>query len=184
MSQQHYTYSHPRPIMAADSTVFTLRDGRLSVLLIRRGHEPFENHWAIPGGFVHENEPLDAAAARELEEETGLANLPLRQIYTCGDPGRDPRGWAVSVVYLALIDWRAHTLSAGDDAREAEWFSLRELPPLAFDHGTIVSFALRSLREAVVRGGDGIVPPSYKAADCETLKAALNAIGPKEGPEP
>ena len=176
MTEQRYTYDYPRPIMAADSAIFTLRDGKVFVLLIRRGHEPFENRWAIPGGFVHENESLDAAAARELEEETGLSDLPLRQIRAFGDPGRDPRGWTVSVVYLALIDSRECTLRAGDDAREAEWFSLDELPSLAFDHDTVLAYAQHRLIEAVRRDSDGFIPPTYSAADRETLTAALDRV--------
>jgi 8-oxo-dGTP diphosphatase len=174
MPEAEFTYSHPRPIVAADSTIFTIRDGALQVLLIRRGHDPYVNCWALPGGFVNENEPLDTAAARELHEETGLANLPLRQMATFGDPGRDPRGWAVSVVYLALIDHREHRLTAGDDANEAEWHSLNHLPALAFDHDTIIAYAVRSLREAAVSRAGELIPPTYSVADREALAAALN----------
>jgi 8-oxo-dGTP diphosphatase len=173
MTEMQYTYEYPRPIMAADSAIFTVRDGKLSVLLIRRGHEPYENCWAIPGGFVHENEPLDVAAARELEEETGLSNLPLRQMQTFGDPGRDPRGWTVSVVYLAIVDWREHTLAAGDDAREADWFTVGDLPPVAFDHDKVLAFAQRELARAVERDGGAFIPPTFSSSEREALLAAL-----------
>ncbi|GMV92465.1 MAG: hypothetical protein AMXMBFR82_22430 [Candidatus Hydrogenedentota bacterium] len=173
MAAPQYTYTHPRPIMAADSVIFTLRDNRLHILLIRRGHDPFIHCWALPGGFVNENEPLDTAAARELNEETGLANIPLRQMATFGDPGRDPRGWAVSAVYLALIDCRKHPLTAGDDATEAVWHRLSELPPIAFDHDAIIAYAVKTLREALDRGADDWIPPTFSAAERASLAAAL-----------
>ncbi len=177
MADEKHTYDHPHPIMAADSVIVTLREGELCLLLVRRGHEPYENHWAIPGGFVNENEPLDEAAARELEEETGLSNVPLRQMRAYGDPGRDPRGWAVSIVYLALIDCRRHALKAGDDAREAEWFPITDLPPLAFDHDRIVEYAVRRLHDAVrPDGASDIIPPTYAAAERNTLTAALSEL--------
>ena len=98
MSDRSYTYEYPRPILAADSVVFTLRDGALHVLLIQRGHPPFLGHWALPGGWVEEEEPVDDAGARELLEETGLKNVELKQLFTIGDPGRDPRGWCATIV--------------------------------------------------------------------------------------
>ena len=142
-----HTYREPRPIAAADSVIFGQREDSLDVLLIERGHEPYKGQWAIPGGFVNDNEPLDDAAARELEEETGLKGLDLEQVRAFGDPGRDPRGWAISVVYTAVIDPEAHTVQAADDAVNAQWFPLDDLPPLAFDHAHIVAYAHRWLRE-------------------------------------
>lgn len=141
-----YTYSHPRPIMAADSIVFTLKDGAVQIVLIQRGHEPYEGCYALPGGFVNEYEPLDVAAARELREETGLTGIPMCQWRCFGDPGRDPRGWTVSVVYIAVIDHRAHPLQHGDDAVAADWYPIAAMPPLAFDHDGIVRYALDWLR--------------------------------------
>ena len=152
MPAQSYTYEYPRPILAADSAVFTVIDGAIHVLLVRRGHEPYEGCWAFPGGFVNENEPVDEAGARELREETGLTDVPLRQMQVFGDPGRDPRGWTVSVVYLAVIDHRAHTVTAGDDAREAQWFPLAKPPRLAFDHDRILEYAVKRLVQLVGRG--------------------------------
>jgi 8-oxo-dGTP diphosphatase len=116
--------------------------------LIRRGNKPFAGKWALPGGFVDADEPLDKAAARELHEETGMADVYLEQLATFGDPGRDPRGWVISVAYLALTG--ADTIAAikaGDDACDAAWFDAYDLPPLAFDHELILSTALRQLRQ-------------------------------------
>ena len=142
-----HTYREPRPIAAADSVIFGRDADGLNVLLIERGHDPYQGHWAIPGGFVNDNEPLDDAAARELEEETGLIGLDLQQVRAFGDPGRDPRGWAISIVYTAVIDRDAQELQAGDDAAKAQWFPLDNLPPLAFDHAHIVAYAHSWLRE-------------------------------------
>jgi 8-oxo-dGTP diphosphatase len=172
MNDQVYTYTHPRPIMAADSVVFTLREGALNVLLIRRGHDPFEGHWALPGGFVNEDEPLDDAAARELREETGLVDVPLRQLRTFGDPGRDPRGWAVSAVYWAVIDHRGHPVQHGDDAAQAEWFPVNALPPLAFDHDRVLEYALNGLCSTLATAETGYRdwPKTYTPADVHTIE--------------
>ncbi len=142
-----FTYEYPRPALTVDITVFSLRANRLSVVLIRRGKEPFAGRWALPGGFVEMDESLEAAALRELQEETGLSDAYLEQLYTYGDPDRDPRGRVVSVAYFALVPSDSLTQITGrDDAAEACWFPVDTLPKLAFDHNEIVAYALRRLR--------------------------------------
>jgi len=142
-----YTYDYPRPTLTVDIVVFTLRENRLQVLLIQRAHDPFAGEWALPGGFVEIDESLDAAANRELEEETGVKEAYLEQLYTYGAPDRDPRGRAISVAYYALIPADAPVVKEGrSDAIQAQWFPVPELPPLAFDHAEIASYALRRLR--------------------------------------
>jgi 8-oxo-dGTP diphosphatase len=135
-----HCYPYPRPALTCDLLLATAGP-RPRVLLIRRKHEPFAGRWALPGGFVDEGETLEAAARRELREETGLAVERLEQIGTYGDPGRDPRGWTVSVVYLARVDAAALAPQAADDAEEVGWFALDEVPPLAFDHARILADA-------------------------------------------
>jgi len=137
---------YPRPSVTVDVIIFTLREADLQVLLVKRGHPPCEGMWAIPGGFVDIDEPLEAAALRELEEETGVRDVYLEQLYTFGDPERDPRGRVITVAYFALVPADAIQPRAGDDAAEARWWSMYELPPLAFDHGHILAYALRRLR--------------------------------------
>ena len=139
---------YKRPSVTVDVTLLTYAHDRIQVLLIRRGNQPFAGKWALPGGFVDADEPLDKAAARELQEETGMTEVCLEQLATFGDPGRDPRGWVISVAYLALTgaDTIAST-KAGDDASDAAWFDVYDLPPLAFDHELILSTALRHLRQ-------------------------------------
>jgi len=136
-----YCYDYPRPALAADTIVVS--DGG-SVLLVRRKHEPFKGHWAIPGGFVEIDEPLEHAARRELEEETGLTGVELTQLRTFGTPGRDPRGRTVSVVFLATVKGRPGP-QAGSDAAEARWFPLDALPPVAFDHAEVIAVAREAL---------------------------------------
>jgi 8-oxo-dGTP diphosphatase len=122
-----YTYEYPHPSVTVDMVVFTLRGDDLAVLLIKRKNDPFKGHWALPGGFVDENEALERAAARELEEETGLTHPRFEQLGAFGDPGRDPRGHTVSVAYLSYIGAERAVITAGDDAAEAKWHSLAEL---------------------------------------------------------
>ncbi|HFC08409.1 MAG TPA: NUDIX hydrolase [Chloroflexi bacterium] len=142
-----YCYEYPRPAVTVDIVAFTVRQNRLHVLLIRRGRAPFAGKWALPGGFVSMEESLEAAAARELAEETGVENAYLEQLYTYGDPERDPRGRVITVAYFALIPADATVRAeGGDDAAQACWFPIDDLPPLAFDHGKIITYALRRLR--------------------------------------
>lgn len=144
-SKKH-TYDYPRPALTVDVAVIT-REQNPRALLIKRLKDPFASRWALPGGFVEENERLIDAAARELMEETGVPITDLEQLYTAGDPGRDPRGWVVSVVFLARIDPAAATAKAADDAAEANWFPLDQLPPLAFDHAMLLERVKVRLRD-------------------------------------
>ena len=137
---------YPRPSVTADVIIFTLRGNDLQVLLIKRKYPPFEGMWAIPGGFVGISESLEEAARRELEEEAGVRDVYLEQLYTFGDPGRDPRGRVITVAYFALVPAAAISPRAGDDAAEARWWSVVHLPPLAFDHVGILAYALKRLR--------------------------------------
>lgn len=143
-----YTYEYPRPALTVDIAVIGAASGVQHVLLIRRGSEPFRGRWALPGGFVDEGERLVDAACRELAEETGLVVEPLvlHQVGTYGDPGRDPRGWTVSVLFacVAPVGPTLPDVLGGDDAAEARWFAADALPmPLAFDHDMLVADVLR-----------------------------------------
>lgn len=144
-----YTYEHPRPALTVDAVVFALDDQDLKVLLIQRALAPFVGKWALPGGFVHMDESLETAVRRELTEESGLSNVFLEQLYTFGEPNRDPRGRTVSVAYYALVKLADHQLVASTDAKDAAWFPVAEVPPLAFDHAKIVEVAHRRLQGKV-----------------------------------
>ncbi len=141
-----YKYDYPRPMVTVDAVIFAISDLILDVLVIKRGNAPFAGSWALPGGFVEIDEGLDDAAARELEEETGLANVHLEQFYTFGNPGRDPRGRSISVAYIGLTEAPDNSIRAADDAAEARWFPVDNLPELAFDHEGIIKCALARLR--------------------------------------
>lgn len=136
----------PQVLVTVDVVIFTVRDDVLQVLLVQRGAQPFKDRWALPGGFIREDEPLDQAALRELEEETGVRDVYLEQLYTFGDPGRDPRGRVITVAYFALIASDRQTLAAGTDAAAARWWPAGSPPPLAFDHREILEYAIERLR--------------------------------------
>ncbi len=143
-----FSYEYERPGLTVDCVLFglDLAEESLKVMLIERDLEPFAGRWAIPGGFVRRGETLEAAAVRELQEETGITDVFLEQLYTFGDPKRDPRGWVVSVAYYALVSPEKHTVQAATDARAARWFPAAACPRLAFDHAQILRTALARLR--------------------------------------
>lgn len=135
-------YEYPRPALTVDVVLLSRGDKGLSVLLVRRGRPPFEGRWALPGGFVEIDEDLEAAARRELVEETGLEAEALFQVGAFGRPDRDPRGRVVSIAYVGLLRRSSRHAAAGTDAADARWFLLPALPELAFDHAEIIEAAL------------------------------------------
>ena len=144
-----YTYKHPHPAVTVDGVVFGFDDADLKLLLVRRKSEPCKGAWALPGGFVEISEGLEEAARRELREETGIGELYLEQLYTFGEPKRDPRERVISVAYYALLKLSEHTVRAASDAIEVAWFPVAELPELAFDHERIVETGLKRLKAKV-----------------------------------
>ena len=135
-----FSYEYPRPAVTVD-VVLATREVRPRVLLIQRKKDPFAGSWALPGGFVEENEKLADAARRELKEETSLDVADIEQLHTAGDPGRDPRGWTISVAYLARVNANELKPIAADDAEAVAWYPLDKLPKLAFDHAMILARA-------------------------------------------
>eukprot|EP00877_Chromochloris_zofingiensis_P007718 jgi/Chrzof1/319/Cz01g11080.t1 len=147
-----YCYKYPRPSLTVDAAIVAKphsKQDEPKLLLIKRKHPPCQGKWALPGGFVDEYEPLDKAAARELQEETSVdpATVPLIQNGMFGDPGRDPRGWCVTAGYAALVPTTDLGVKAADDAEDAEWFPVTQLPSLAFDHKLIAREALTKLAQ-------------------------------------
>jgi 8-oxo-dGTP diphosphatase len=141
-----YTYKYPRAALTVDCVVFGMDDEDLKVLLIERGLPPYEGEWALPGGFIQVDETADEAALRELKEETGLGKVFLEQLYTFSGLERDPRERVISIAYYALVNLVDHRVQAATDAREAAWFSVDDVPSLAFDHVNILNVALDRLR--------------------------------------
>jgi len=137
----------PTPfLVAVDVVVFAIRRGRLEALLVRRANDPYRGRWALPGGFVEAREDLEAAARRELREETGLADLHLEQLYTFGDPKRDPRGRVISAAYLAVAPPGKSAARAGSDAAAVAFHAARQPPAIAFDHAAVLAKAVDRLR--------------------------------------
>lgn len=144
-----YTYEYPRPALTVDCAVFVVESNQLQVLLIERSSDPFAGQWALPGGFVDMDEPVEQAALRELQEETGLDKIFLEQLYTFSDVDRDPRGRVISVAYYGLVKLTGQTIKAASDAAKVEWFPVNKLPELAFDHDKILTMALERIRGKV-----------------------------------
>ncbi len=141
--------SSPGTFLTVDLVIFTIAENDLKVLLIRRGGEPFKGRWALPGGFIEVGESLEKAAARELKEEAGVTNVYLEQLFTFGEPKRDPRGRVISVSYFALVDAGRQRIRAASDAVEARWHSVFNSPKLAFDHKKILDYAVWRLRNKI-----------------------------------
>jgi len=166
-----FKYRYPRPALTVDCVLFGLDDKDLKVLLIQRARKPFRGRWALPGGFVQVEESLEDAARRELEEETGLRNVYLEQLYTFGEPDRDPRERVVTVAYCALVNLRDHQVRAATDAREAAWFAAADVPALAFDHEKIVETAVARLKEKARNQPIGfeLLPPKFTLTQLQRL---------------
>ena len=169
--------NHDTIKVAVDAIVFgySKNDG-ISVLLIERKYEPFKNSWAIPGGFVLENESLEDAVKRELSEETGVTVQYLEQLYTFGNPGRDPRQRVISVAYFALVkSSQFQQLRASTDAENAKWFNINALPKLAFDHQSIFDLAIERIRSKVRYQPIGfeLLDKKFPFADLEKLYITL-----------
>jgi len=163
--------------IAVDAVVFgySKTDG-VSVLLIQRKYEPFKNGWAIPGGFVLEHESLEAAVKRELQEETGIEVNYLEQLYTFGEPKRDPRQRVIAVAYFGLVKTSQYQqLKASTDAENAKWFSIKKLPALAFDHKKVLNTAIERLRTKIRYQPIGfeLLDKKFPFSDVEKLYAAL-----------
>lgn len=145
----NYTYDFPRANLTVDCVVFGLDKEDLKIMLIKRKLPPFQGKWALPGGFVHVDENLEEAAVRELREETGIEKVFLEQLYTFGEVNRDPRERVVTIAYYALVNLWEHKIHPTTDAEKAAWFSVEDLPALAFDHERIIETALQRLKGKV-----------------------------------
>ena len=170
-----YTYKHPHPAVTVDGVVFGFDDADLKLLLIQRKVDPFKGKWALPGGFVRPDEDLEQAVRRELTDETGITRLYLEQLFSFGDPKRDPRERVISVAYYALVKLADHQLRAASDAVDVAWFPVAELPKLAFDHEKIVEIALRRLKAKVRYEPIGfeLLPEKFTLGELQRLYEAV-----------
>lgn len=176
MEEQMYTYKYPHPAVATDCVIFGFDGMKLKVLLIERGLEPFLGKWAFPGGFVRMDETADDGAKRELREETGLTPEYIEQFHCFSDPRRDPRERVISIAYLALV--RTAEVEGGDDAAQARWFALDEVPQLAFDHESILRMAISKLRERIHFQPIGfeLLPDKFTLKELQMLYEAILGV--------
>lgn len=162
--------------VSVDAVVFGYRkDDGISVLLIKRKYDPFEKMWALPGGLVKDDEPLEAAVHRELHEEAGMDVQYLEQLYSFGNPQRDPRNRVISIAYFGLIKPELYQLSASTDAEDVGWFNHKNLPTLAFDHARIIDVAFSRLRGKIAYEPVGfeLLDPKFPFSDLEELYRIL-----------
>ena len=167
-----YTYEYPHPAVTVDCVIFGFtRDTTLEVLLIKRLDEPFKGRWAIPGGFVEMDETVEEAARRELEEETGVTDVYLEQLYTFSEPKRDPRERVITVSHFALIREADVEVEHGSDAADAQWWRIDKLPRLAFDHSKILKVAIDRIRNKVRYEplGFNLLPTEFSLSDLQRL---------------
>lgn len=173
MEKAKYSYKYPHPSVTTDCVIFGFDGSRLQVLLVERGVEPFKGKWALPGGFLRMDESAEQGALRELQEETGLKTAYIKQFHTFTDPDRDPRERVITIAYYALV--RLQDVVAGDDAARAGWFSLNEVPPLAFDHDRILRTAIQEIRRQIhfEPVGFELLPPEFTVKELQLLYEAI-----------
>ncbi len=161
--------------LSVDAVVFGYEEGKISVLLIKRKYEPFKDKWAIPGGFVLNDESLEEAVERELQEETGVKINYLEQLYTFGEPSRDPRGRVVSIAYFGLVRPNTFKIFASTDASEVQWFTIDELPELSFDHQEILEMSIKRLQGKITYEPIGfeLLDKKFPFSDLEKLYTTL-----------
>ena len=168
-----YTYEYPHPSVTTDCVIFSFDGTKLNVLLVERGVEPYKGRWAFPGGFLRMDESAEAGALRELQEETGLEGAYIKQFHTFSDPGRDPRERVLTVAFYALV--RMQEVKGGDDAAKAEWFSIDDVPSLAFDHDLILRMAMKELRRQIHFEPIGfeLLPEKFTIKELQLLYEAI-----------
>lgn len=173
MSEKKYCYSHPHPSVTTDCVIFGFDGKGIQVLLIERGIEPYKGKWAFPGGFLNNDETAEEGALRELKEETGLTNAYIEQFNTYTDPNRDPRDRVITIAHYALV--RIQEVKGGDDAANARWFPIDEIPSLAFDHDKILRDAMKKLRERIHFEPIGfeLLPEKFTMKDLQVLYEAI-----------
>jgi ADP-ribose pyrophosphatase YjhB (NUDIX family) len=162
---------HELPGVTADLVIFTVCESRLKVLLVKRAEEPFASCWSIPGGFLEAGESLDDAAVRVMRDKTGVKEVYLEQLYTFGDPDRDPRARVITVTYFALIPWKNLIQPASSNVADVAWFPVDDLPSLAFDHKKIVNYAVVRLRAKASYSNVvyGLMPERFRLSDLQKM---------------
>ena len=173
MSNQQYCYKYPHPAVTADCVIFGFDGVNIQLLLIERLIDPFKGMWALPGGFMKMDETIEECARRELKEETNLTATSVEQFHTFTRVDRDERERVITVAHLALV--RLSEVKGGDDAKQAQWFRLDEIPPLAFDHKEIIEMAIEELRKRICFHpiGFDLLPEVFTMSELQRLYEAI-----------
>ena len=162
---------YEQPAITVDLVIFTVNEGQLKVLLVKRAEGPFAGSWSIPGGFLKLGESLDEAAIRVMNEKTGVREIYLEQLYTFGEPKRDPRARVITVAYFALIPWKNLLQPASAKVTSVTWLAVDELPRLAFDHRKILNYAVTRLRAKASYSNIvyGLMPEQFRLSDLQKM---------------
>lgn len=173
MEELNYRYKYPHPAVATDCVIFGFDGVSIKVLLIQRGIEPYKGAWAFPGGFLRMDETAEESARRELEEETGLKDAPVEQFFTFSSVDRDPRERVITIAHYALV--KMEEVRGGDDAANARWFAIDEIPRLAFDHDRILRKAMAHLKERICFKPIGfeLLPEIFTMSELQNLYEAI-----------
>ena len=162
---------YEQPAITVDLVIFTVNDDLLKIMLVRRAEEPFADSWSLPGGFLKASESLEGAALRVLNEKTALENVYVEQLYTFGDPDRDPRARVITVTYFALLPWKDLVPPPSDKVTSLMWTSVNQLPKLAFDHREIVEYAVSRLRAKASYSNIvyGLMPRQFRLSELQRM---------------
>jgi 8-oxo-dGTP diphosphatase len=162
---------YEQPSVTVDLVIFTVNDDMLKVMLVKRAENPFADCWAIPGGFLKISESLEDAALRVLKEKAGVENVYVEQLYTFGDPNRDPRARVITVTYFALIPWKNLVQPESDKVADLMWASVDRLPKLAFDHREIVQYGVQRLRAKASYSNIvyGLMPRQFSLSELQKI---------------
>ena len=162
---------YEQPAVTVDLVIFTVNDDMLKVMLVKRADEPFADSWSIPGGFLKTSESLEDAALRVLKEKAGVENVYVEQLYTFGNPNRDPRARVITVTYFALIPWKDLIQPASGKVSNLMWASVTHLPKLAFDHREIVEYAVQRLRAKASYSNIvyGLMPRQFRLSELQRM---------------
>ena len=162
---------YEQPGVTVDLAIFTVNDNKLKVMLARRAEAPFQDFWSLPGGFIKQGESLESAANRVLNEKTGVKNVYMEQLYTFGDPDRDPRSRVITVTYFALIPWATLTQPASEKVADLIWSHADRPPKLAFDHRKILNYAVKRLRAKASYSNIvyGLMPAQFRLSELQTM---------------
>jgi 8-oxo-dGTP diphosphatase len=162
---------YEQPGITVDLAVFTVNNNKLKVMLVKRAEDPFRENWSLPGGFLLHSESLEEAAQRVLREKTGVQNVYMEQLYTFGDPKRDPRSRVITVAYFALIPWKELDKPESKKVAGLTWASVDSLPKLAFDHKEILNYAVKRLRAKASYSNIvyGLMPKHFRLSELQSM---------------